>query len=158
MLYVGGVPSMMTADAYLRFRNRIDPIIRFCSVTDAERYRLPQGDLAAYRGVTSFTKGNIYYYSTGRARSRQREMLDICRCLPKMDATLPGTACTITSLALVRRNTPQAMLPPQLEAAEQFFVLLTLADAATYRAFQSKSGITYLNAYIAYDFKNIVAP
>ena len=149
---------MMTADAYLRFRNKIDPIIRACSVSDVERYRLAPGDLAAYRGVTTFTKGNIYYYSTSRARARQREMLAICRELPKMDATFPGTACAITSLALVRRNTGQAMLPAQLEAAEQFFVLLTLADAATYRAFKSKSGITYLNAYIAYDFKSIVVP
>lgn len=147
---------MMTADAYLRFRNKIDPIIRSCSVSDADRSRLPPGDLAAYRGVTTFTKGNIYYYSTGRARSFQREMLAICRELPKMDATFPGTACAITSLALVRRNTPQAMLPAQIEAAEQFFILLTLADAATYRSFKSRSGVSYLNAYIAYDFKSAV--
>ncbi|MBD5160817.1 MAG: hypothetical protein HDT14_02115 [Oscillibacter sp.] len=149
---------MMTADAYLRFRNKIDPIIRSCSVSDADRTYLPQGDLAAYRGVTTFTRGNIYYYSTSRARSYQREMLAICRDLPKLDDTFPGTACAITSLALVRRNTNQAMLPAQIEAAEQFFILLTLADAATYRAFKSKSGISYLNAYIAYDFKSIVAP
>lgn len=149
---------MMTADAYLRFRNKIDPIIRSCSVSDADRAYLPQGDLAAYRGVTTFTRGNIYYYSTSRARSYQREMLAICRELPKLDATFPGTACAITSLALARRNTNQAMLPAQIEAAEQFFILLTLADIATYRAFKSKSGISYLNAYIAYDFKNIVAP
>ena len=147
---------MMTADAYLRFRNKIDPIIRSCSVTDADRARLPRGDLAVYRGVTTFTRGNVYYFSTGRARSFQREMLDICRDLPKMDATFPGTACAITSLALVRRNTGQAMLPAQLEAAEQFFVLLTLANAATYRAFKSQGGITYLNAFISYDFRNIV--
>ena len=149
---------MMTADAYLRFRNKIDPIIRACSVTDADRLRLPRGDVAAYQGVTTFTKGNIYYFSTSRARTYQREMLAVCRDLPKMDATFPGTACAITSLALVRRNTAQAMLPLQLEAAEQFFVLLTLADLATYRSFKSKTGITYLNAYINYDFKNIVLP
>lgn len=149
---------MMTADAYLRFRNKIDPIIRSCSVSDADRAYLPQGDLAAYRGATTFTRGSIYYYSTSRARSYQREMLSICRELPKLDATFPGTACAITSLALVRRNTNQAMLPAQIEAAEQFFILLTLADIATYRAFKSKSGVSYLNAYIAYDYKNIVAP
>ena len=149
---------MMTADAYLRFRNKIDPIIRACSITEADRGRLPHGDMAAYRGVTTFTKGNVYYYSTSRARARQREMLAICRELPKMEMTFPGTACAISSLALVRRNTNQSMLGPQLEAAEQFFVLLTLADAATYRAFKSKSGISYLNAYISYDFKDIVAP
>ena len=150
---------MMTASKYLLFRNRIDPILRACSAgTYAQQSLLSQGDLMVYRGQTTFTQSETYYFSNSRAQAHQRQLLAICRDLPKLDAVIPGTACTITSLALVRRNTPQAMLPPQLEAAEQFFVLLTLADAATYRAFQSKSGITYLNAYIAYDFKNIVAP
>lgn len=149
---------MMTANAYLLFRNRIDPIIRACSIPAEARGRVPKGDLAHYRGETTFTAGKIYYFSVSRARSYQKEMLLICRDLPKMDAVLPGTACTITSLELIKRAPSRAMLIPQFEAAEQFFALLTLADIATFRAFTSKTGISYLNANIMYDFKEIVAP
>lgn len=147
---------MMTAHDYLLFRNRIDPIIRACSVAPEARERVPRDDLAHYRGETTFTEGKIFYFSISRAKARQREMLLICRDLPKMDAVLPGTACTITSLALIKRTPSRAMLDPQFEAAEKFFALLTLADIATFRAFRSKTGIVYLNANIMYDFKNIV--
>lgn len=149
---------MMTAHAYLLFRNRIDPIIRACSVPAEARGRIPRDDLAHYRGETTFTAGKIYYFSVSRAKSYQKEMLLICRDLPKMDAVLPGTACTITSLELIKRTPNRAMLTPQFEAAEQFFALLTLADIATFRAFQSKTGISYLNANIMLDFKDIVVP
>jgi len=149
---------MMTAQAYLLFRNKIDPIIRGCTVVPGMQYRLPQGDLAVYRGQSSFTRGKSYQFSTSRARSYQKEMLMICRDLPKMDAVLPGTACTISSLALIKRVPNQAMLAPQIEAAEQFFVLLTLADIGSYRVFKSRTGITYLNMNIIRDYKDIVAP
>ena len=149
---------MMTANAYLLFRNKIDPIIRSCSVPPEARGRVPQGDLAHYQGETTFTSGKTYYFSISRAKSYQQQMLAICRDLPKMDAVLPGTACTITSLELIKRTPTRAMLIPQFEAAEQFFALLTLADIATFRAFRSKTGITYLNANIRHDFKDIVAP
>lgn len=149
---------MMTAHAYLLFRNRIDPIIRACSVPAEARGRVPGNDLAHYKGETTFTAGKIYYFSVSRAKSYQKEMLLICRDLPKMDAVLPGTACTITSLELIKRTPSRAMLIPQFEAAEQFFALMTLAGIATFRSFQSKTGISYLNANIMYDFKDIVAP
>lgn len=149
---------MMTANAYLLFRNRIDPIIRACSVPAEARWRVPKGDLAHYKGETTFTAGKIYYFSISRAKSYQKEMLLICRDLPKMDDVIPGTACTITSLALTKRAPSRAMLVPQFEAAEQFFALMTLADIATFRSFQSKTGISYLNANIMYDFKDIVVP
>jgi len=149
---------MMTAQAYIIFRNKIDPIIRGCTVTAWEQYRLPQGDLAIYHGQTTFTRGKSYYFSTSRARSYQRELLAVCRELPKLDAVLPGTACTISSLSLIKRVPNQAMLAPQFEAAEQFFVLLTLADIGSYRLLHSKTGITYLNANIIRDYKEIVAP
>ena len=149
---------MMTAHNYLIFRNRIDPIIRACSVSPETRYRVPRDDLAHYKGETTFTAGKIYYFSVSRAKAHQRQMLEICRDLPKMDAVLPGTACTITSLELIRRTPNPALLGPQFEAAEQFFALLTLADIATFRCFKSKRGISYLNANIMYDFKDFVVP
>ena len=149
---------MMTPGKYLEFRNQIDPIIRACSVTEAGRSRLPQNDVAVYYGQTTFTQGSAFYFSKSRAKANQKQMLLVCRGLPKMDAVLPGTACTITSLALVKKSNNLAALKPQFEAAEQFFALMTLADISAFRAATSRTGITYLNADIMYDFKDIVVP
>ena len=149
---------MMTEGKYLIFRNRIDPILRACSVPDAGTSRVPKDDLAVYTGKTSFTNGKTYYFSISRAKAYQRELLAICRELPKMDAVLPGSACTITSLELVRRNSNRAMLNIQFEAAERFFALLTLAGISAFRTVTARTGITYLNADIMYDFKDAVLP
>lgn len=149
---------MMTDRQYWAFRNRIDPIIRACSVPEAEKGRLPKGDLATYCGKTSFTDKKVFYFSTSRARAYQKELLNICRGLPKMDAVIPGSACTITSLELVKRNRDRAALNAQLVTAEQFFALLTLAGISVFRNVTSRTGLTYLNADIMYDFKDIVAP
>ncbi len=147
---------MMTAGKYLVFRNRICPILRACSSPAAGIGRVPQGDLAHYQGETTFTAGKTYYFSTSRAKAHRKQMLEICRDLPKMNAVIPGTACTITSLELVKQGSSRAMLTPQFEAAEQFFALLTLADIANFRAVTSRTGITFLNAYIMLDFKDAV--
>lgn len=149
---------MMTANEYIIFRNKIDPILRACSVPAGARDRVPPNDLAHYLGESSFTSGKIFYFSISRAKAYQKELLAICRELPKMDAVLPGTACTISSLMLVRRATNRSLLKPQFEASEQFFALLTLADIASFQVLTSKSGITYLNANISLDYKKIVAP
>ena len=147
---------MMTAGKYLIFRNKIDPILRACAVSEADAARLPEGDRAVYCGKTTFTQGKAFYFSKSRAKSYQKQLLDICRGLPKLDAVLPGSACTITSLELVKKSPNQAALNTQMEAAEQFFALLTLADISAFRAVLSKTGITYLNADIMYDFKDYV--
>lgn len=147
---------MMTDGKYLLFRNKIDPILRACSIPAAETGRVPADDLAVYQGQTTFTSGKAFYFSVSRAQAHQKKLLDICRKLPKMDAALPGTACTITSLELVRRTNNQAMLKLQMEAAEQFFALLTLAGISAFRVAVSKTGLTYLNADIMYDFKDYV--
>ena len=146
---------MMTDGRYLIFRNKIDPILRACSTVPG---RVPRDDLAVYQGRTSFTNGKTYYFSVSRARAYQREMLAICRDLPKMDAVLPGSACTITSLELVKRTGNRAMLNAQLEAAEKFFALLTLAGISAYRVVTARTGISYLNADIMYDFRDAVLP
>ncbi|MDE7261361.1 MAG: hypothetical protein K2N78_04770 [Oscillospiraceae bacterium] len=147
---------MMTAGKYLVFRNKIDPILRACTVLESGISRVPEGDLAVYQGKTSFTSGKTFYFSISRAKARQRELLAICRELPKMSAVLPGSACTITSLELVKGTPNRAMLNAQFEAAEQFFALLTLADISAFRTVKDKSGLIYLNADIMYDFKELV--
>ena len=147
---------MMTGGQYLIFRNRIDPILRACSIPEAGGRGVPGDDLAVYQGKTTFTKGKSFYFRVSRAKLYQRELLAICRELPKMNAVLPGTACTVTSLELVRRTSSQAMLREQLAVAEQLFALMTLAGISVYRNVTSKRGITYLNADILYDFKDIV--
>ena len=148
---------MMTPGKYLVFRNRIDPIIRACSAdTYAEQSRLPQGDLMIYRGQTIFTQSEAFYFSSSRAKAHRQQLLAVCRDLPKMDAVLPGTACTITSLELSKGGGTLAALKPQMEAAEKLFILMTLAGISTYRVVRSRDGITYLNADILYDFKNAV--
>ena len=148
---------MMTPGKYLVFRNRIDPIIRACSAdTYAEQSRLPQGDLMIYRGQTIFTQSEAFYFSSSRAKAHRQQLLAVCRDLPKMDAVLPGTACTITSLELSKGGSGMAALKPQMEAAEKLFILMTLAGISTYRVVRSRDGITYLNADILYDFKNAV--
>ena len=149
---------MMTAGKYLIFRNKIDPILRACAVSETDANHLPEGDRAAYYGKTTFTQGKAFYFSKSRAESYQKQLLDICRGLPKLDAALPGSACTITSLELVKKNQGQAALKAQMEAAEQFFALLTLAGISAFRAVLSRTGITYLNADIMYDFKDRVLP
>lgn len=147
---------MMTSGQYLIFRNRIDPILRACSVPETGVRGVPRDDLAVYEGKTTFTKGKAFYFRASRARSYQGVLLAICRELPKMNAVLPGTACTITSLELVRRTSSQAMLREQLAIAEQLFALMTMAGISVFRSVTSKRGITYLNADILYDFKDIV--
>ena len=148
---------MMTPGKYLVFRNRIDPIIRACSAdTYAEQSRLPQGDLMIYRGQTIFTQSEAFYFSSSRAKAHRQQLLAVCRDLPKLDAVLPGTACTITSLELSKGGGTLAALKPQMEAAEKLFILMTLAGISTYRVVRSRDGITYLNADILYDFKNAV--
>lgn len=149
---------MMTDGSYLLFRNRIDPILRACSVSAADAGRMPKGDLAVYQGKSSFTSGRTYYFSVSRAKASQRQLLAVCRDLPKMNAVLPGTACTITSLELVKRNASRSALNAQFETAEQFFALLTLAGVSAFRAVSSRSGVTYLNADIMYDFRDAVLP
>ena len=148
---------MMTPGKYLVFRNRIDPIIRACSAeTYAEQSRLPQGDLMIYRGQTIFTQSEAFCFSSSRAKAHRQQLLAVCRDLPKLDAVLPGTACTITSLELSKGGGTVAALKPQMEAAEKLFILMTLAGISTYRVVRSRDGITYLNADILYDFKNAV--
>lgn len=147
---------MMTSGQYLIFRNRIDPILRACSVPEALVRGVPRDDLAVYQGKTTYTKGRTFYFRVSRARAHQSALLAVCRDLPKMDAVLPGTACTITSLELVRRTSSRSMLSDQLAAAEQLFALMTLAGISVFRNVTSKRGITYLNADILYDFKDIV--
>lgn len=147
---------MMANGQYLVFQNRIGPILRACSVPEAGVSRVPREDLAVYQGKTSFTKGKTFCFRVSRARAHQRELLAICRDLPKMDAVLPGSACTITSLALVRRTAGRTMLNAQLELAEQFFALLTLAGISVFRPVTSRAGLTYLNADIMIDFKDAV--
>ncbi len=146
---------MMTAGKYLVFRNRIDPILRACSIPEAGTGRVPADDLALYRGQTSFTQGRAFYFSKSRAESCRGQLLEVCRVLPKMSAVLPGTACTITSLELVKGG-GQTALKAQMEAAEQFFALLTLSGIAAFRVAASRTGITYLNADIMYDFREYV--
>lgn len=148
---------MMTRSKYLLFRNRIDPILRACSAdTYAQQSLLPQGDLMAYRGQTTFTQSETFYFSNSRAKAHQRQLLDICRDLPKLDAVLPGTACTITSLELTKGDHSLTALKPQVETAERLFILMTLAGISTYRVVRSRNGISYLNADILYDFRNAV--
>ena len=148
---------MMTPGKYLVFRNRIDPIIRACSAdTYAEQSRLPQGDLMIYRGQTTFTQSEAFCFSSARAKAHQKQLLAVCRDLPKMDAVLPGTACTITSLELSKGGGTLAALKPQMEAAEKLFILMTLAGISTYRVVRSRRGLSYLNADILYDFRNAV--
>lgn len=150
---------MMTSGKYLLFRNRIDPILRACSAgTYAQQSILPQGDLMVYRGQTTFTRSESFYFSNSRAKAHRQQLLAVCRDLPKLNAVLPGTACTITSLELTRGGGSLAALKPQMAAAEQLFILMTLAGISTYRAVTSKSGITYLNADILYDFRDAVLP
>ena len=148
---------MMTPGKYLVFRNRIDPIIRACSAeTYAEQSRLPQGDLMIYRGQTIFTQAEAFYFSSSRAKAHRQQLLAVCRDLPKLDAVLPGTACTVTSLELSKGGGTLAALKPQMEAAEKLFILMTLAGISTYRVVRSRDGITYLNADILYDFRDAV--
>ena len=148
---------MMTPGKYLVFRNRIDPILRACAAeTYAEQSRLPQGDLMIYRGQTTFTKSEAFYFSSSRSKAHQGQLLAVCRDLPKLDAVLPGTACTITSLELSKGGGSMAVLKPQMVAAERLFILMTLAGISTYRVVRSRNGISYLNADILYDFKDIV--
>lgn len=150
---------MMTASKYLLFRNRIDPILRACSAgTYAQQSLLSQGDLMVYRGQTTFTQSETYYFSNSRAQAHQRQLLAICRDLPKLDAVIPGTACTITSLELTKGGGSMTALKPQMEAAEQLFILMTLAGISTYRVVRSRRGISYLNADILYDFRGAVLP
>lgn len=149
---------MLTANSYLLFRNKIDPILRDCTIPAEARDRIPQNDLAHYLGESTFTRGKVFFFRVSRAKAHQKDLLLICRGLPKMDAVLPGTACTISSLALTRRVPNKSLLKPQFEASEQFFALLTLADIASYQVLTSKSGITYLNANISLDYKDIVVP
>ena len=149
---------MMTNGQYLIFRNRIDPILRACSVPATGARGMPRDDLAVYQGQTTYTKGRSFYFSVSRAKAHRGALLALCRDLPKMDAVLPGTACTITSLELVKRTSSQSMLREQLETAERLFALMTLADISVFRPVTAKAGITYLNADILYDFKDFVLP
>ena len=149
---------MMTRSKYLLFRNRIDPILRACSAdTYAQQSLLPQGDLMVYRGQTTFTQSETFYFSNSRAKAHQRQLLDICRDLPKLDAVLPGTACTITSLELTKGDHSLTALKPQVETAERLFIekgydrasLQDIIDAtglskgAIYHHFTSKEDIFY---------------
>lgn len=148
---------MMTRTNYLLFRNRIDPILRACSAdTYAQQSLMAQGDLMVYRGQTTFTRPETFYFSNSRAKAHLKQLLAVCRDLPKLDAVLPGTACTITSLELTKGGTSVAELKPQMEAAERLFIVMTLAGISTYRVVGSRRGITYLNADILYDFKDYV--
>ena len=149
---------MMTGGQYLIFRNRIDPILRACSVPGTGSGNVPRYDLAAYQGQTTYTKGRTFYFSVSRAKAHRGALLAICRDLPKLDAVLPGTACTITSLELVKRTSSRSMLREQLETAERLFALMTLADISVFRPVTAKMGITYLNADILYDYKDYVLP
>ena len=148
---------MMTPGKYLIFRNRIDPVIRACSAdTYAEQSRLPQGDLMVYRGQTTFTQQETYYFSKSRSKAHQKQLLEICRDLPKMDAVLPGTACTVTSLELTKTGSNMSTLKPQIEAAERLFIIMTIAGISTYRVVRSRNGVSYLNLDVLYDFRNAV--
>lgn len=146
---------MMTNEQYSEFRKKINPIIKACSVSEDKKESV-KPHLATCHGASTFTMGKVFYFDARVAMQYQDALLDICRELPKLDAVIPGSACTISSLKLIKETSNQAILKSQFEAAEKFFVLLTLAEISTFRPVNSQDNITYINADIRYKFKDRV--
>lgn len=104
-------------------------------------------------GSSSFTEDMEYIYSSEAVISHKKELLDLCKFLPKLKAVAYKSAGTISYLDLLSDTSDHETFKKQCIVADHFVNLLSIAGISLPRKF-SKDGIFFTDSEIAEKYKN----